>query len=472
MIFERIEDPGLSQYAYIVGCAAAREVAVVDPRRDVDVFVDWAARNGVRIAHVLETHIHADFASGALELAERTGAALHLSAYDEGEVYDVAFPHRPMADGDAIRVGNVRIEALHTPGHTPEHLAFLVYDLARTAEAPMAMLSGDFLFVGSVGRPDLLGEEAKAGLAARQFASVQRLADLPDGLEIHPAHGAGSMCGAGMSGRPFSTLGYERLANPYLDPDLTPETFACRLLGSSPPFPPYYRRMKRLNSEGPPILGGLPGIDRPLAPDEVERRAAAGAVVVDARGRGPFAAGHIPGALGIGLDGSTSMWASWLVPYDRPIVLVASSARGLELVARALVRVGLDSVEGYLDGGMDAWAQGGRPVEGLTRLAPAELARRLEDGEPVLVLDVRSDDEFAAGHVPGALHVMAGHLGDGIEEVPDDGRTIVVVCRTDYRSTAAASVLLRAGIPAERVANVAGGMTAWRAAGLPETTGA
>jgi len=471
MIFERIEDPGLSQYAYIVGCAAAREVAIVDPRRDVDVFVDWAAADGVRIAHVLETHIHADFASGARELAARTGAVLHLSAYDAGEAYDVAFPHTPMADGDAITLGNVRIEAMHTPGHTPEHLAFLVYDTARTAEAPLAMLSGDFLFVGSVGRPDLLGEDAKAALAARQYESVQRLWDLPDGLEIHPGHGAGSMCGAGMSGRPFATLGYERLANPYLAPDLTAEAFACRLLGSSPPFPPYYRRMKRLNSQGPPLLGGLPGLDRPLEPAELAARAADGAVVLDVRGRFPFRDGHVPGALGIGLDGSLSTWAAWLVPYDAPLILVCNPD-ALPLAVRALVRVGLDGVVGYLDGGMAAWAMAGLPVEGLPQLVPAELAARLASGEPLVVLDVRTDDEFAQGHIDGALHLMGGELGESTIAVPRDGGPIAVVCRSGYRSTAAASALVRAGFAAEDVANLAGGMVAWRAAGLPEVRAA
>lgn len=470
MIFERIEDPGLSQYSYIVGCAGAGEIAIVDPRRDIDVFLDWAAAHGVRIAHVLETHIHADFASGARELAERTGAALHLSAYDEGEIFDVAFPHEPLYDGDTVQMGNVRLEAMHTPGHTPEHLAFLVYDLARTAEAPMAMLSGDFLFVGSVGRPDLLGEEAKAGLAAQQYESVQRLRDLPDGLEVHPAHGAGSMCGAGMSGRPFSTLGYERLANPYLDPGLTAETFACRLLGSSPPFPPYYRRMKRVNSQGPAILNGLPGVDRPLAPDAVAALVDGGAVVLDVRSARAFGAGHIPDAFGIGVSGKLSTWASWLVPYDVPIVVVARESTVVPAV-RALVRVGLDDVSGYLEGGMDAWVAAGRPVATLANATPAEIAARQAAGERLVVVDVRSDDEFASGHIDGAMHLMGGELGESTDGVPRDRGTVAIVCNSGHRSTAAASVLLRAGSGMPEVVNVAGGMQAWRAAGLPSVRG-
>ncbi|MFQ5460071.1 MAG: MBL fold metallo-hydrolase, partial [Anaerolineae bacterium] len=282
MILRRVVDEGLSQYSYVVACPGAGEAAVIDPRRDVDTYTGIARDENLRIAHVLETHIHADFASGSRELAAITGAELHLSAYDDGEVYDVAFPHRPMGDGDRLAFGDVVIEAAHTPGHTPEHLSYLVYEISRAADTPALMLSGDFLFVGSLGRPDLLGEEAKDGLARRLYASVQtKLAGLPDGLEVHPGHGAGSMCGAGMGGRGTSTLGFERLANPYLAPQ-TEDAFLERILASAPPFPPYYRRMKALNAAGPPILGDLPG-KQPLTPAEVGSLMTAGHVVVDLR---------------------------------------------------------------------------------------------------------------------------------------------------------------------------------------------
>ena len=261
MFFERIEDKGLAQYSYVIACERAGVAAVVDPRRDIDVYVDLAKAKGFRITHVLETHIHADFASGACELAAATGAELAVSAYDRGELYETRFPHRSLHDGDAIVLGRVRLQALHTPGHTPEHLSFLVFDGARSATQPMILLSGDFLFVGSLGRPDLLGEEAKRQLAAKLFDSVRRvLAPLPDGLEIAPGHGAGSMCGAGMSGRPTSTLGFERIANPYLRADLTEDQFIEMILTRVPPFPDYYRRMKALNARGPRVLNGLPGV--------------------------------------------------------------------------------------------------------------------------------------------------------------------------------------------------------------------
>jgi hydroxyacylglutathione hydrolase len=465
MIFERFEDSGLSQYSYAVGCARAGSIAIVDPRRDVDVYLKFAADQGVEITHVLETHIHADFASGARELADRTGAELRLSAYDAGEKYEVSFPHEELENDDALEIGSVRIEALHTPGHTPEHLSYLVYDTHRSANVPEILLSGDFLFIGSLGRPDLLGEEAKRELAGRLYASVRdKLADLPDGLEVHPGHGAGSMCGAGMSARPISTLGFERVANPYLDPELTESAFLEKILGSAPPFPPYYRRMKALNSEGPAILDGLPGRD-PIAVEEFHALVEAGHVVVDLRDQLAFGGGHVPGSLGIGVDGSLSTWAAWVVPYGTPILLVAETPFAVDPAIRALVRVGLDAIRGWLDGGMNAWRQEGLPIATLPQMSIPELAAALDRGVAVDVLDVRADGEWNDGHIEGALHVHGGVVEDRLDDIPRNGRPLAVICGSGYRSTVAASVLKRAGFGDVR--NVPGGMRAWRSAGLP-----
>ena len=465
MLFERFEDSGLSQFSYAVGCPGAGAIAIVDPRRDVDVYETFAADRDVEITHVLETHIHADFASGARELAERTGAALCLSAYDEGEKYDVSFPHRELEDGSTLELGSVRIQALHTPGHTPEHLSFLAFDTHRSADVPEVMLSGDFLFVGSLGRPDLLGEEAKRKLARRLFNSVrEKLAPLPDGLEIHPGHGAGSMCGAGMSARPLSTLGFERVANPYLDPGLDEEAFVEKILGSAPPFPPYYRRMKTLNASGPAILGDLPGRDA-IPVEEFHALVEAGNVVVDLRDQLAFGGGHVPGALGIGVDGSLSTWAAWVVPYDQPILLVAETPFAVDPAVRALVRVGLDRIRGWLEGGMNAWRQEGLPIATLPQMSIPELSAALERGGAVNLLDVRGDGEWSGGHIDGAVHVHGGLLEDRLDEVPRNGRPLAVICGSGYRSTVAASVLKRAGF--EDVRNVPGGMRAWRSAGLP-----
>ena len=514
MFFERIEDKGLAQYSYVIACERAGTAAVVDPRRDIDVYLALAKARGFRITHVLETHVHADFASGACELAAATGAELAVSAYDRGELYETQFPHRPLHDGDTVTLGRVRLQALHTPGHTPEHLSFLVFDGARSDTQPMILLSGDFLFVGSLGRPDLLGEEAKRQLASKLFDSVRRvLAPMPDGLEIAPGHGAGSMCGAGMSGRPTSTLGFERIANPYLRADLTEAQFIEMILSRVPPFPDYYRRMKALNARGPRVLNGLPGltpvsvararallcIEEPIAvgarlkgargaggvadpsdpggPDDRGDRGDGGEsaasleggchVLIDLRDQVSFGEGHIPGAFAIGVGTNLSTWASWVAPYDTPLLLVANNRHDAESAVRSLVRVGLDDVRGVIDGGVEAWRAAGGELESTPLIEPSALAARLGAGESNLfVLDVRVEDEWNSGHVPGAHHIMAGELPQRLDEVPRDA-TVAVICGAGYRSTVATSLLARDG--RKNLLNVIGGITAWRAAGLPVT---
>lgn len=463
MLFERFEDSDLSHYSYAVGCPGAGAIAIVDPRRDVEPYLEYAREQGLRISHVLETHIHADFASGAKELAEVAGAELMLSAHDTDETFEVAFPHTELRDGDTFEIGNVRIGALHTPGHTPEHLSFLVHDLNRSSEMPGLLLSGDFLFVGAIGRPDLLGEEAKIGLANRLFESVRdKLTDLPAGIEVHPAHGSGSMCGAGIGGRPMSTLGYERVANPYLQP-MERQEFVDKVLGNVPPFPEYYKRMKQLNADGPPALRGRPAPEALEAERFAEMRSS-GAVVVDLRDKESFAGAHLEGSLYVGHR--PSMWGAWVVPYETPILLVARDAAHAAEAGIALSRVGLDDVRGYLRGGLGDWEESGRPMRQLETLDPEELERRLRSDEHPRVLDVRGDALWEAGHIEGARHILAGEVQDRLEDVP--GGPLAVVCNTGFQSTVVAAVLQRAG--REGLFNVAGGMTAWKRAGLPETT--
>src|SRR6202162_5944469 len=334
------------------------------------------------MSHILETHIHADYASGARELAEATGAELLLSGHDRIQDFQYRFPHHAFRDGEELRLGDLRIKALHTPGHTPEHLSFLLYDAQRGAE-PVALFSGDFVFVGSLGRPDLLGEQAKRKLAESLYESLRtKIAGLPDSVEIYPGHGAGSMCGSGMaSDRAQSTLGYERKSNPFfLETDKA--AFVARILSNVPPFPDYYRRMKRVNSEGPKILRGLPG-NAPLPLGEFRKLLGSGregGVVSYWRGREAFGSGHIPGAFSIGVGPSLSTWAAWVVPYDRPILLAGDDSTRYEDAIRSLIRVGLDDVRGYLQGGMRTCCDAGLEQTQIPQISVTEMHERSSRG--------------------------------------------------------------------------------------------
>jgi hydroxyacylglutathione hydrolase len=463
MVLERFEVPGLAHYSYIV--SSRERAVVVDPKRDVDTYLAFAAERGWKITYILETHIHADYASGARELASATGAELWLSAHDEGEDYVYQFPHNAMRDGDRLEWDGVAIAALHTPGHTPEHLSFLIHEPAQSPH-PAVMLSGDFLFVGSLGRPDLLGEQSKRRLAELLYDSLhRRIGHLPDDLEVRPAHGAGSFCGSGMSDRPQSTLGYERASNIFFG-EREREQFVSRILAHVPPFPDYYRRMKRVNAEGPRLLGQLPG-DRAIEAaefrDSIERE---NAVVVDCRSPESFGRGHVPGSLNIGAGGGFSTWAAWVVPYDRPLLLVGDRETNLDDARRGLARVGLDDARGFLEGGFEAWAERGWPQSQIEQVSAAELDSRRRSG--AVVVDVRSDAEWSSGHIPGSLHIMGGDLPKRLGELPRDAR-VNVVCASGYRSGVAASVLRRAGFTG--VANLSRGLNEWRDRGLPLETG-
>jgi hydroxyacylglutathione hydrolase len=431
---------------------------VIDPRRDIDVYSEFALTNDLTITHILETHIHADYASGARELAHATGAEFLASTHDVGEDFSYRFPHRDIRDGESIDVGDVRITALHTPGHTPEHLSFVVHELTRSRE-PMALMSGDFVFVGSLGRPDLLGEAAKQRLAGQLYDSLHsKIKHLPDGVEVYPAHGSGSLCGAGMSDRPQSTLGYERIANAFFG-DKDKNKFVAHILGSVPEFPEYYKRMKQVNSEGPPLLNGLPG-DPDMSLAEFRRGIEdPNAIVIDLRRQEAFGGGHIPGSLNIGGDQNLSMWAAWIVSDRHPIYLVGEDS--IEYHARrALVRVGLDNIRGYLKGGFKTWLLAGLPVEHVPQISVAELNDRIRR-DAVFVLDVRSPGEWNNGHIASATHIPAGALPQRTQEVPSD-RPVHIICGSGYRSSLSTSVLRRAGI--RDVVNVMGGMTAWNRA--------
>jgi len=463
MLFERFEVSGLSHFSYALGCPEQRVLAVIDPERNINTYTKFAEKHGMRITHVLETHIHADYVSGAAQLAARTGATLAASKFDDGQTYTLRTPHHRLGDREIIDLGSIRVQALHTPGHTPEHMSFLVFADHAADSTPTHMLTGDFLFVGSLGRPDLLGEEATRQLAKQLFASVKRLRDLPGELIVCPGHGAGSFCGAGMSNQPTSTLAEQRASNPYLNPALDEDAFVQRICDGVPLRPAYYARMKQINSDGPCMFEEAPGM-KPLRAGEAADIIEHGGIAIDLRKQADFASGHIPGSLGIGIGPNMAVWAALTAPYEAPLVLVPGCPHDVEHAARTFARVGLDNIVGHLEDGMEAWYADDRPVDELELMDARTLHSALSRREMALI-DIRRDEEFASGHVHGAMHFRGETLATRLNELPDRNACVAIICRAGYRSVVAASLLRRAGFT--NVIDVAGGMQAWMRAGLP-----
>lgn len=468
MILKHFYDEKLAQASYLVGCAATGEALVVDANRDVEQYIRAAERQGLRITHVTETHIHADYVSGSRELAQRTGAQLYLS--DEGdENWKYAFAEEAGAilvyHGDSFMVGNVRVEVVHTPGHTPEHISFLITDTAA-ADKPMGIFTGDFVFVGDVGRPDLL--ERAAGVTGTMepgahilYKSLEEFKKLPDYVQIWPAHGAGSACGKSLGGVPQSTVGYEKLFNwglSYTDED----AFVEAVLAGQPEPPKYFAEMKRINKVGPRILNGF---RRPelLGADRLAELVEGGAMVVDTRPAAEYAAGHVPGTINIPMSRTFNTWAGWFVSYDRPFYLIADES-DIDEAVRDLAMIGLDDIGGYFaPDAVQAWAAGGGRLATIPQMTVAELADRFESGD-LGILDVRGRTEWEAGRLPGVENIPVGYITDRLDEVPKD-KPLVLHCQGGARSAIAASVLKARGY--DNVINLIGGFAAWAAAGNP-----
>lgn len=481
MFLKRFYDEKLAQAAYLVGCQATGEALVIDASRDVDPILEAAAREGLRVTHISETHIHADYVSGSRELAHRTGGRVFLS--DEGgDDWRYRWGDEEGAvrvrDGHVIRVGNLRVEVLHTPGHTPEHISFLLTDTAG-ADRPMGIFTGDFVFVGDVGRPDLLEKAAKvvgtmeAG-ARTLYRSLRKLDRYPDWLQLWPGHGAGSACGKGLGAVPQTTLGYERLFNPGLTIE-DEESFVQWVLEGQPEPPAYFAQMKRMNRDGPRVLGGL-HLPEPLPESELDAFLAEGVPVVDVRPAEAFAEGHIPGTLNIPLNRSFTTWAGWLLPYDRDFVLLAEGSDTAAEAARDLAMIGLDRLRGYIPVRITAHGDAsGVELQTVPGMPAGALLRRLEAGAagppetaapPLTLVDVRGQAEWEAGHIPGSRNVPLGYLRDHLDELPREG-TLVLSCRTGARSAIGASLLQAHGFT--NVVNMVDGYAGWTAAGHPVT---
>ncbi len=457
MYFEQFYLTCLAHASYMFGSQGV--AAVVDPQRDIDIYVAAAEQQGLRITHIFETHLHADFVSGHRELARKTGAQIYV-----GRAAEALFPHVPLDDGNELRVGDVAVRVLATPGHTAESLCFLLIDPAQPGE-PFAVLTGDTLFIGDVGRPDLSREHTPQQLAGMLFDSLQqKLLTLPDSVKVYPAHGAGSLCGRNMRADKFSTIGTERLTNPSLQIK-TRDAFIAELTRNLPARPAYFLQDAEINRSGAEPLTELPPL-RAFSPAEVSQFAREGALVLDTRTPAEFGAGHVPGAINISLGGQFASWAGIVLGLDAEPIIVAESPEKAEEARMRLSRVGLDGAAQYLAGGMAAWQAAGLEVAQTPQIEPRDAESKIS--RDWQLLDVRRRPEWEQGHVAAAKWHALDDFMRGLPAL-DNTRPIAVQCAGGYRSSIACSLLQRAGYDCR---NIIGGFDAWKKAGLPVVTDA
>ncbi|MGE3820629.1 MAG: rhodanese-like domain-containing protein [Isosphaeraceae bacterium] len=451
----------LAHASYLIADDRTKDAVVVDPQRDVDQYLADAKENGWTIKHVFLTHFHADFLAGHIELRDRTGARIHLGHRAEAE-----YQFTPVRDGDVIAFGDVKLVVMETPGHTPEGISILVYDLNKSESQPHAVLTGDTLFIGDVGRPDLL---ASIGVTADELAEMlhdsitRKLMALPDETLVYPAHGAGSLCGKQLSKETVSTIGEQKKYNYALQP-MSKAEFIKLVEVDQPDVPEYFvYDAIRNREERPPLDDAMRASLKPLSLDAFLKLQADGAQVLDVREAVDFEGAHLEGALNLGLEGQYATWCGTLLDHDRPILIVAEPGREEEAIMR-LGRIGFDDVAGYLDGGMAAIEDRPELIRETVRVTATALAERLDEAPGPLVIDVRSPKEYQAGHLPGARNFPLNHLVDHVSEIPQ-GREVVVHCQGGYRSAAAASLLQKHGVT--NVLDLVGGFKAWVASGLP-----
>lgn len=445
MFMQTLYTPGVAHLSYVIGDNG--QAAVIDPRRDVDEYLEIAHREGARITHIFETHRNEDYVIGSLELARRTGAEIH-----HGSQLDFKYGHG-VSDGDEFRLGNVKLTSLHTPGHTMESISIVYRDL-EFSDDPLGVFTGDALFIGDVGRTDFFPDRAEEVAGMLYDSIFKKLLPLGDHVLLWPAHGAGSVCGSGMADRNFSTLGYERQHNPVLQ-HTDRDDFIHYKLNEEHFQPPYFRQMEKYNLEGAPQLDELPR-PRPLSPDEFAKAMDQGMVVVDVRSPEAYAGAHVPKSFSLPAD-MLPAFAGMFLGYDTSLGLVAEDYGQIEEAVRGLIRIGYDKVDAFLAGGLHAWETSGRPYDKVQAIHVADVEKRLDKEDEFTLLDVRSKEEYQSGHLRGAVQIYVGDLPSGLDRIPKD-RPVTTFCGSGQRAMIAASFLRRQGI--ESVEDCLGSMSA------------
>lgn len=463
MFFQHIYDKSLAQASYFIGCQKAGVAAVIDAKRDVDTYLEIAKANNMTITHIFETHIHADFLAGSRELAQLTGAQLYLS--DEGgEGWEYEFPHVGLKDNDIVKLGNLSFKVLHTPGHTPESISFLLTDHPASNE-PVMLFTGDFVFVGDIGRPDLL--EKAAGMVGTQdkgakqmYQSIKKFNALADYIQVWPGHGAGSACGKALGAVPSTTVGYEKARNWAFQYPTDETGFTEYLLADQPEPPKYFAMMKKLNKVDRPLLTEVPKLKK-LSIEEVNSHMANGVKLLDARPKTEFAAGFIPGSLNIQGNNSFATWAGWFLTYEEPFMILADESM-LDDLTRKLMRIGLDNIAGYLPS-VDEYTQAGGKLEKVNLVELAE-AKVLANDSTVQVVDLRGVAEFNAGHIKDADNVFVGTLPNNLDKISKD-KKVMIHCQGGDRASIAYSILAKNGF--KNIVNYSAGMNEWVNTGEP-----
>jgi len=457
MYFQHVYDKSLAQASYFIGCQKEGVAIVIDPKRDVDTYLEIAAQNNMRITHIAETHIHADFLCGSRELAVLTGAELYLS--DEGgKEWQYEFPHEGLKDGSVIKVGNLKFDVLHTPGHTPESISFLLTDLP-SSDQPVMLFTGDFVFVGDVGRPDLL--EKAAGIigtqetgAKQMFKSIDKFRELADYIQVWPGHGAGSACGKALGAVPSTTVGYERVRNWALQFEKNEPGFVMNLLDGQPEPPRYFSMMKKLNKVDRKLLTEVPKLKK-LTKEDFKEAIDGGIKIIDTRFKSDFADGHIPGSINIQGSNSFGTWMGWFVSYQEPFILIANELTHDDLV-RKLMRIGLDNVYGYIPD-TSVWTDLGFKLAASKTISTDQFKDILTSNH-TQILDLRGAEEYKTGHIKSAENIFIGELENSLEKLKHD-RQIVIYCQGGDRSAIGYSLLVRHGF--NNVKNFSGGMNEW-----------